>query len=49
MAQHEIKVTLNGHKLTVTNLRPKAFTMRADEVIWNCPDARMLVDFRPPK
>ena len=49
MAQQKVKVTLKSHKLTVKTMRAKTYTMRGDEVIWNCPDARMLVDFTSPK
>jgi len=45
MAQVTVTVKLNSHKLSIDNMRPKAYTKRGDEIIWHCSDARMEVDF----
>jgi hypothetical protein len=49
MAKKKITVKLNSHKLSVDNMRLKLFTAQNDEVVWFCEDARMQVDFSPPK
>ena len=48
MARYTINVTLNNHILTVNSMRQKAFTRRADEIVWHCPHAQMQVDFKGP-
>jgi hypothetical protein len=48
MAKHRIRVKLNGHKLSISNMRPKAFHRRGDEVVWICDDAPLKIDFDYP-
>ena len=42
---YKVTVRLNNHKLSISKMRPHAFTLRSDKVAWYCPDARMKVDF----
>ncbi len=43
-----VTVRLNNFKLNINNMRPKAFTLADDEIVWHCSSARMKVDFNYP-
>lgn len=45
MAKHRVRVKLVDHKLSVSNMKPKAFHRRSDEVLWVCNDAPITIDF----